>query len=329
MSRARTSRTRNTEGYTRQVAVLRPTKLCTSLAVPNGEGGQLGPGVVTGFTRIRNEYLDSQYRTQNAALGAARTRAERADPGAERLRRTLLAGIASQLSAFWSAWSGLSNNPTSEAAKVAVVSAGRQLPTTLKQVDGQLEGIETQASLQYQAIAAPTGNSRADAKQIAQLNEQISSRSRQTNSRTNLKTAATCCWTRSPNSATSSSPRKATGPTRSSSATPPNRSSKARRSTGRRRSRPHGGKLGALLETTARRYDRRIPRTLNGSQRRSPNRSTRSTPPARFHREHRRNADGCSRAAEVQTAGPGNPEETKSHRDRCAARRGAEQQYAA
>ena len=69
----------NTEGYSRETAVLEPN---TPLPIPaisdlTGKGAQLGTGVsVTTITRIRNTYLDAQYRTQNSALSAATTQAE-------------------------------------------------------------------------------------------------------------------------------------------------------------------------------------------------------------------------------------------------------------
>ena len=128
---------------------------------------------VTAFTRIRNEYLDAQYRAQNAALGSSSTQANALTQAQSAFDEPSSSGIASQLSAFWSAWSGLSNDPTSEAAKVAVVTAGKQLAGTLKEVDAQLQGIEAQSAQQFNAIAGAHGELQSDATQIAQLNEQI------------------------------------------------------------------------------------------------------------------------------------------------------------
>jgi flagellar hook-associated protein 1 len=167
----------NTEGYSRQVAVLQanePMKIA-ALNPVNGEGGQLGTGVsVATYTRIRNTYLDAEYRTQNSALGSATTQAGELEQAQSAFNEPSASGVSSELSAFWSAWGELADTPTSEAAKVGVVSAGTQLTATLNELSGQLQGIEAQAMQQYEAITGPSGEVLNDAKQIAQLNQQIS-----------------------------------------------------------------------------------------------------------------------------------------------------------
>ncbi|HSZ69910.1 MAG TPA: flagellar hook-associated protein FlgK [Solirubrobacteraceae bacterium] len=166
----------NTEGYSRQVAVLQtndPMRIA-ALSPTNGEGAQLGTGVsVATITRIRNTYLDAQYRTQNAGLGAATTQANELQQAQSAFDEPSSAGLSSQLSAFWSAWSELADTPSSEAAKVSVVTAGTQVADTLHEVNAQLQTIQAQAAEQYNAITGPSGEVHADATQIAQLNQQI------------------------------------------------------------------------------------------------------------------------------------------------------------
>jgi flagellar hook-associated protein 1 len=165
----------NTEGYSRQVAVLQsnePMRIA-ALSPTNGEGAQLGTGVsVATIMRIRNTYLDAQYRTQNSALGAATAQAGELEQAQSAFDEPSSAGLASQLSAFWSAWGELADNPT-EAAKVTVVTAGTQVADTLHEVNAQLETVKAQAAQQHNAIAGPSGEVQADATQIAQLNQQI------------------------------------------------------------------------------------------------------------------------------------------------------------
>jgi flagellar hook-associated protein 1 len=166
----------NTPGYSRQRAVLD-----TNIPLPieamsqiTGHGGQLGTGVnVESITRIRNTYLDAQFRTQNATLGAASSETEELQQAQSAFDEPSATGVSSQLSAFWSAWSSLANSPFSEGAKEGVVSAGTQLATTLNQLSAQLTAVATQATQQYTAITGPTGQVQDDAKQIAQLNQQI------------------------------------------------------------------------------------------------------------------------------------------------------------
>jgi len=166
----------NTEGYSRETVLLEPN---TPLPIPaistrTGAGAQLGTGVnVENITRIRNIYLDAQYRTQNSALSAATTQSEELRQAQSAFNEPSSSGLANQLSAFWNAWNSLANSPTSEAAKEGVVSAGQQLATTLNQLSGQLSTISAQAPDQYNSLTGPSGEVQDAANQIAQLNGQI------------------------------------------------------------------------------------------------------------------------------------------------------------
>jgi flagellar hook-associated protein 1 FlgK len=166
----------DTEGYTRETAELQ-TNLPITIPATNsitGRGAQLGTGVSVGdITRVRNTYLDAQYRTQNSALSNASTQSEELSQAQTAFNEPSSAGIASQLSAFWSAWNSLADSPTSEAAKQAVVAAGEQLTTTFNQLSAQLSTISSQAGEQYNSLAGAGGEVESYATQIAQLNGQI------------------------------------------------------------------------------------------------------------------------------------------------------------
>jgi flagellar hook-associated protein 1 FlgK len=166
----------NTEGYSRETAVLQTNQPITVPAMSplTGKGAQLGTGVsVANFVRIRNVYLDAQYRTQNSALSSASTQTEELQQAQAAFNEPTSAGLASQLSAFWGSWSSLASSPTSEAAKEGVVSAGTQLATSFNQLSGRLSTISSQATEQYNSLAGASGQVHDDANQIAQLNGQI------------------------------------------------------------------------------------------------------------------------------------------------------------
>jgi flagellar hook-associated protein 1 FlgK len=171
----------NTEGYSRQTAVLQTKEPLhiAALSAVTGEGGQLGTGVtVATITRIRNTYLDASYREHATAAGAAGAQAEELQQAQGVFNEPSSTGLASQLSAFWSSWSELadsptSDSPTSNAAKVGVVGAATQLTSSLHQLSAQLQSLEGAASAQYAAITGPTGEVASDATQIAELNHQI------------------------------------------------------------------------------------------------------------------------------------------------------------
>src|SRR5437764_1446101 len=93
----------NTEGYSRESAVLQtsPPIEVPAMSATTGEGGRLGTGVnVQTITRIRNIYLDSQYRTQNSALSSELAQAEELLQTQSAFNEPSSAGIANQLSAF-------------------------------------------------------------------------------------------------------------------------------------------------------------------------------------------------------------------------------------
>jgi flagellar hook-associated protein 1 FlgK len=166
----------NTEGYTRESVELgsnMPIEIA-ALSTVTGKGGQLGTGVsVEAITRIRNAYLDAQYRTQNSALSSASTTSEELHQAQAAFNEPSSSGIASQLSEFWSAWNTLANEPNSKPAREAVVSAGNRLAGGLREVGAQLEGIAEQAAAQLTALTEPQGEVNSYATQIAQLNGQI------------------------------------------------------------------------------------------------------------------------------------------------------------
>ncbi len=166
----------DTEGYSRETAVLQTNTPITipSISPVTGDGAQLGTGVsVETIARVRNVYLDAQYRTQNSALSEASTQSEELTQAQAAFNEPSSSGLASQISKFWSAWSELANAPTSGPAKQAVVAAGDQLADTFHELSSQLSTISTQAGEQYAAITGPSGEVQEDANQIAQLNGQI------------------------------------------------------------------------------------------------------------------------------------------------------------
>jgi flagellar hook-associated protein 1 len=166
----------NTEGYSRERVVMETSEALPipSLSAITGEGAQLGTGVtIETYTRIRNAYLDAQYRSQNTTLSGAATQAEELEQAQSAFNEPSTAGISSQLSNFWAAWNSLAAAPASEAAREGVVAAGQRLASAFNQLTAQLHTISAQATQQYEARAGEHGEVADYARQIAQLNEQI------------------------------------------------------------------------------------------------------------------------------------------------------------
>src|SRR5215216_1860894 len=109
----------NTEGYTRQEALLGTT---SPLAIPagglNGNGSLLGTGVdVMSYQRVRDQFLDLQYRGQSMSLGEKSARSSSLQQVELSLAEPGTNGVSAALDRFWSAWSDLSNSPENPAAR--------------------------------------------------------------------------------------------------------------------------------------------------------------------------------------------------------------------
>ncbi len=167
----------NTPGYTRQRADFTESPSLTIPAFSNvtGAGVQLGQGVdVTQISRIRDQFLDIQYRAQNTNASNAQTQSSELADVQTAVDEPSSNGISAALSKFWSAWSSLGNSPTSPSAKQAVISAGQTLAQTFNAVDAQMATVQTQAADQYTTLTAAGGQVQQYASQVAALNTQIS-----------------------------------------------------------------------------------------------------------------------------------------------------------
>ena len=146
----------NTEGYSRETALLEPTRRSTIPAISSltGQGAQLGTGVtVATITRIRNIYLDAQYRTQNSALSGAEHAGGSACAGAGRVQRTVerrdrepAVELLERLE------QPRRTRPPAKPPKQGVVAAGEQLASAFNELSAQLSTVSAQAGEQYNAL---------------------------------------------------------------------------------------------------------------------------------------------------------------------------------
>jgi flagellar hook-associated protein 1 len=166
----------NTPGYTRQVV---NTAATAALTIPaftdSGAGTQLGTGVdIASITRMRDDFLDIQYRAQNTQTSNANEISSELQQVQTAVNEPSSDGISSQLSAFWNAWSSLANDPTNAAAQQSVVDAGQTLAQTFNMVSSQMTTVQNQAATQYATLTGANGQVEQDASQIATLNGEIS-----------------------------------------------------------------------------------------------------------------------------------------------------------
>jgi flagellar hook-associated protein 1 FlgK len=166
----------NTPGYSRQEAVLEPTRpyIIPANSVNTGAGAQLGSGVdVAAIRRIRDQFLDLQYRAQQMSLGDATARTTSLDQVELAFAEPTDDGLAAQLASFWDAWSDVANAPENAGARAALVTTAQTLTASFRTISDQLTTVAQQAQDEYDAITGPTGDVANMASELAGLNRAI------------------------------------------------------------------------------------------------------------------------------------------------------------
>ena len=163
----------STPGYSRQVAVMSETPPYADTGVASGtvQAGQLGTGVtVTSYQRIRDAYLDVQYRTQSMLQGNAEATQDGLQQVQLALNEPSSSGISGLLQQYWSAWQNLSNNPEDMGTRQSMAQAASGLANGFNSLSSQLTTIESQIG---QNITQTIGQVNQYGTQIAQLNASI------------------------------------------------------------------------------------------------------------------------------------------------------------
>ncbi len=162
----------NTAGYTRQTV---QTSATAPLTIPGqGGGSQVGTGVsITDISRIRNQFLDVQYRAQNSGTSNANSNATELGQVQTAVNEPSSSGLQSVMANFWSAWNALGGTQNASTLQ-GVVGAGQTLASTFNAVAQQMQTVQSQASQQYASLTGANGQVAQDAQQIATLNAQIS-----------------------------------------------------------------------------------------------------------------------------------------------------------
>jgi flagellar hook-associated protein 1 FlgK len=165
-----------TPGYSRQEAVLgaRPAATVPAGAKLDGTGAQLGQGVdVMTYRRLRDDFLDLQYRAQNMTGAQADVTAQRLGLAQDTLSSGSNADLGKLMDKFWSSWQTLAANPQSSSAKDAVVGTAQTLAQRFKTLDADLGNVATQATAAVGDLLSNQGPVKQIADELAKLNVQI------------------------------------------------------------------------------------------------------------------------------------------------------------
>lgn len=159
----------NTAGYTRQEAVTQATD-----ALRVAPAGMLGTGVdVTSYRRIRDSFLDLQFRAQNMQVGYGTARAGALEQAEMRLSEPGDNGISARLSSFWGSWSNLANAPEGGAARGALIEDARTLVSSINALDDGLRTVMTQSAQELSILTGAGGELEGIARELAALNGAI------------------------------------------------------------------------------------------------------------------------------------------------------------
>jgi len=162
----------NTKGYSRQVANMQ-----TSTAIPypgmqmSKNPGQLGTGVVVSdIQRIRDNYLDIQYRNEIKHLGYWEARHDTLSNVEMILNEPSNSGLQSVLDKFWTSWQDLAKESEESSARAIVLERAKAVAETLSAVRTGL--LDQQRDLNG-VINIKTQEINSIATQIRDINDQI------------------------------------------------------------------------------------------------------------------------------------------------------------
>lgn len=162
----------NTEGYTRQRVNFEAESAFPAAARNRpGIAGQIGTGVKAGSVqRIRNEFLDVQFRGENSLAGYWETRAESLGRMESVMNELNDTGLSASMDQFWGALQDLAVNPTNSGARSVVVQRGIALADTFNYFNGSLSQIRSDLKNELDVTVK---NANTITSQIDSLNSQI------------------------------------------------------------------------------------------------------------------------------------------------------------
>ncbi|GGH32985.1 flagellar hook-associated protein FlgK [Paenibacillus segetis] len=133
----------NTQGYTRQrVNVTEARPIWAMGMTKSQQPGQLGTGVEYGsITRIRDGFLDTQFRRENQFLGSWEVLNASMVSIQNILNEPSGSGLSTVMDDFWNSWETLNRDPSLLSARVAVAGAASNMTDTLQHISESLNNL--------------------------------------------------------------------------------------------------------------------------------------------------------------------------------------------
>ncbi|WP_087972568.1 flagellar hook-associated protein FlgK [Oceanobacillus rekensis] len=162
----------NTEGYTRQRVNFETLSPYPSASRNRPQiPGQMGTGVESGSVqRIRNQFLDNQFRSENSTSGYWETRSEALGRMENVLNEPSDTGLSTTIDQFWQSLQDLAVNPENSGARSVVLQRGQALAETFNYLSDSLTNIRTDLQTQIETTVKDA-NTLIDG--ISELNKQV------------------------------------------------------------------------------------------------------------------------------------------------------------
>ncbi|GER68387.1 flagellar hook-associated protein 1 [Weizmannia acidilactici] len=163
----------NTEGYTRQRVNLTATDPYPAASMNRPAiAGQIGTGVEAGeIQRIRDKYLDVQYRENNSKLGYWTAKSDALSKMESVMDETDSdSSLSNTMEAFWESLQDLSTNPEDVSARSVVLERGKTLTDTFHYLSETLSQDKKDVGSE---ISVSVNDINSILEQISDLNKQI------------------------------------------------------------------------------------------------------------------------------------------------------------
>lgn len=162
----------NTDGYSRQRVNMEATNGFPGVGMNAPKvPGYLGTGVQAGsITRIRDQFIDNQYRQETSKLGYWSAKSDAVSQMEDVLSEPSEYGLNKAFDNFYASLQDLSAKPESAATRAVVAQRGEHLADSFNYISTQLTQIQTNLKNE---ISTESGKVNSIIKQIAALNQQI------------------------------------------------------------------------------------------------------------------------------------------------------------
>jgi len=163
----------NTLGYSRQRINFESTEAYPPASLNRPQmPGQMGTGVQAGsIQRVRDSFLDQQYRGENSKLGYWSSRSDALSKMEDILNEPSDSGLSAAMSQFWQSLQDLSTSPENDGARAVVLQRGEAVAESFNYLNNSITDNQQYIGSE---IDVSVTDINSILKQIGDINQQIS-----------------------------------------------------------------------------------------------------------------------------------------------------------